>query len=58
MSVIPFTLKSEHIALIKRLNLKISQDYTCDNWLIPNIDPKRPFGNSGYAGRHLQFYGD
>ena len=57
MSVIPFTLKSEHIALIKRLNLKISQDYACDNWLIPNIDPKRPFGNSDMLGDIFSFMG-
>jgi hypothetical protein len=48
--VTPFELKCAHIALIKRLNLKINQDYTYDNWLVPVVDAKRPFGNSDMLG--------
>ena len=55
--VIQFELKSAHIALIKRLNLKICQDYTYDNWLVPVIDTKRPFGNSDMLGDIFSFMG-
>ncbi len=41
-----FTLKEEHIRLIGRLNFKVYPDTEYNDPFIPEIDRKRPFGNS------------
>lgn len=45
-----FQLKEEHIELVRRLNLKIYEEGTYGHGFAPEIDPKRPFGNSYMLG--------
>ena len=53
-----FTLTRAHVELIQRLNLKIFRDETYDNFLVPGIDDKRPFGNSFMLGDILNVMGE
>lgn len=56
MEKIKFNLKQEHIALMRHLNFRTSVATEYDDKFIPEIDRKRPFGNSGVvysAAEHL-----
>lgn len=42
-----FELKAEHITILKDLCIKYHFETAYDEYLVPRIDVKRPFGNSG-----------
>lgn len=54
---VTFTLKEEHIRLIENLNFKVCAETEYDDRYIPEIDRKRPFGNSGTTGDVLRILG-
>lgn len=54
---VAFTLKEEHIKLIENLNFKVYAETEYNDRYIPEIDRKRPFGNSGATGDVLEILG-